>query len=141
MTMDTPVEGYENLDFKCEYRLPTVDEEGHFNGRLSTTKGGVFQFQAGGTTRDLSGSFSSPFEPFRYGAGLLRNVSLRCLVNVPSVRSGGRILCFRYVSSDDFFFFSFAFSFSYSLIYSLDSRLLICALLLYIKKHQEISNA
>lgn len=76
VAMDTPVEGYENLDFMCEYSLPTVDEEGHFNGRLSTTKGGVFQFQARGTTRNLSGSFSSPFEPFRTGSFMWKLTAL-----------------------------------------------------------------
>lgn len=82
LTMDTPVEGYENLELMCEYRLPTVDEEGHFNGRLSTTKGGLFQLQARGTTRDLSGSFSSPFEPFRYVdlQYLIDRVALSCYV-------------------------------------------------------------
>lgn len=66
LTLTTPVSGYENLDLAIEYRLPIDDRTGHFDGRLNTPVNTVFHLTGTGTTKDLSGSFATPYEPFRY---------------------------------------------------------------------------
>lgn len=66
LTLTTPVSGYENLDLAIEYRLPVDEQPGHFDGRLNTPVNTVFLLTGTGTTKDLSGSFATPYEPFRY---------------------------------------------------------------------------
>lgn len=65
LTLTTPVRGYENLDLAIEYRLPIDEQPGYFDGRLNTSINTVFHLTGTGTTRDLAGSFATPYEPFR----------------------------------------------------------------------------
>ncbi|XP_071518164.1 uncharacterized protein [Panulirus ornatus] len=78
-TVITPLEGYENLDFVIEYLVPDDYKAGHFDGRLSTPAGQFFQLTASGTTKDLSGSFVSPYEPFRNGTFMWKLTALDVL--------------------------------------------------------------
>lgn len=68
LKITTPVSGYENLDLEIEYRFPIDELPGHFDGRLNTPVNTVFHLTGTGTTKDLSGSFATPYEPFRYNA-------------------------------------------------------------------------
>ncbi|XP_069195444.1 LOW QUALITY PROTEIN: uncharacterized protein [Procambarus clarkii] len=67
LMLTTPVEGYETLDIACEYQLPDDYQAGHLTLRFSTPAGRAFHLTTVGTTKDFSGSFASPFEPFRNG--------------------------------------------------------------------------
>lgn len=65
LTIKTPVSGYENLDLAIEYCLPVDEHPGRFDGRLSTSVNTEFLLKGTGTTKELEGSFVTPYEPFR----------------------------------------------------------------------------
>ncbi|KAK7070065.1 hypothetical protein SK128_012862 [Halocaridina rubra] len=71
ISMTSTMEGYETLDVQFEYRIPTSERVGFLDGRVQTYDG-VYSLNARGTTRDLTGTFTSPFEPFRNGEFMWR---------------------------------------------------------------------
>ncbi|KAK3881181.1 hypothetical protein Pcinc_014366 [Petrolisthes cinctipes] len=68
LSIITPVAGYESLDLNLEYQLPYDDLEGHFECQVNTADGREFQLITTGTTKNIQGSFSSPYDPFRSGS-------------------------------------------------------------------------
>ncbi|XP_068244762.1 uncharacterized protein [Palaemon carinicauda] len=66
VSLTSSIEGYETFDTTWEYLIPTSEDVGKLSGSIHT-KEGVYEIFAQGTTRDLSGTYSSPIEPFRNG--------------------------------------------------------------------------
>ncbi|KAK8390621.1 hypothetical protein O3P69_010366 [Scylla paramamosain] len=76
LTITTPVSGYENLDLAIEYCLPVNERPGHFDGRLNTSVNSEFHLKGTGTTKELEGSFVTPYAPFRNGNFMWKMTSL-----------------------------------------------------------------
>ena len=65
LTITTPVSGYENLDLAIGHCLPVDERPGYFDGRLNTSVNTKFHLKGTGTTKELEGSFVTPYQPFR----------------------------------------------------------------------------